>query len=129
MITAELRARAEELKKTECVHRGAWHDLIDELIVAAERPADFGLPEAQEPKYTINDHGRIVNRATGVAIPDEEPIMIFRAKDAEAGDAIDYYIDCCADENHQRVVSARVESFRKFASEHPERMKEPDSPT
>lgn len=128
MIIEMLKAQAAELKATECVGRAGWIELVDALIAAAEQPAGFGLPESQEPKYTINQHGRIVNRATGIAIPDEEPIIILRAKDVQAGDTIDFYIDCCADENHQRVVAARLESFRKFAREYPERLKEPDSP-
>lgn len=36
MITPELRIRAEELKKTECVHRDAWIALVDDLIAAAD---------------------------------------------------------------------------------------------
>jgi hypothetical protein len=34
----------------------------------------------QERKYDAVD-GKIVNRATGKPIPDDEPIVIFRAKD------------------------------------------------
>lgn len=39
----------------------------------------FGLSQAQEPKYTASSkNGRLVNRASGDAIPDTEPVFIFR---------------------------------------------------
>jgi hypothetical protein len=81
--------------------------------------------EAQEPKYDVID-GRIVNRKTGEPIPDDEPIMIFRAKDQHAHQAIAYYIECCANAEHQEIVARRLDDFRRFGNDHLERMKEPD---
>ena len=49
----------------------------------SEQRTDWGIPVNQEPKYQVDRAtGRDRrNRATGVAIPDDEPIMIFRAKE------------------------------------------------
>jgi len=86
-----------------------------------------GLSMIQERKYTVAG-GKIVNRATGKAIPDDEPIMIFRAKDMKAIQAIEHYRELCADETHRNVVAGRIIDFQIFADTHPYRMSvEPDS--
>lgn len=90
--------------------------------------SDFGLPLTQEPKYTIDQNGRIINRETEAAIPDDEPIMIFRARDTHAATAIAFYSNICHDPQHRAIVNQRFVEFQRFAAEHPERMKEPDSP-
>lgn len=88
----------------------------------------FGLSQRQEPKYTTSSqNGRIVNRSTGVAIPDDEPVIIFRAQDRNAADAISAYLCVCKDPDHRAVVKSRLLDFNAFAAAHPERMKEPDS--
>ena len=100
--------------------------------------------ETQEPKYQavefdadglaipINTahHGhtiRLVNRASGEQIPDDEPIFIFRARDVHAIEALTHYQLQCQDEEHRGVVEARLLDFRRFKHEQPDRMKEPDS--
>lgn len=88
----------------------------------------FGLSQAQEPKYTTaSATGRIVNRETGKPIPDYEPVMIFRAQDKRAVPALWGYHDACTDAGHRAVIKARIADFERFAVEHPDRMKEPDS--
>lgn len=84
------------------------------------------MTETQEPKYEIRD-GRIFNRQSGEAIPDDEPIMIFRARDKHAAEAIRRYGDKCQDWLHRGIVYARAEQFDRWARHHPERMKEPDT--
>lgn len=80
----------------------------------------------QERKYDAVD-GKIVNRATGKPIPDDEPIIIFRAKDPHAVMAMAEYIDYCQNDQHKQVITGRMKDFLDFARNHPERMKEPDS--
>lgn len=87
----------------------------------------FGLQQAQEPKYTTSQKdGRIVNRATGKAIPDDEPVFILRAQDVNAVHALMAYLDNLEDEEHAAAVGARMDAFEAFAAQHPERMKTPD---
>jgi len=85
-----------------------------------------GLTTLQERKYTVLA-GRIVNRATGKAIPDDEPIMIFRAKDSQAVHAIQFYMDLCSDVTHKNVIDGRIRDFVAFQNKHRDRMSEPDS--
>ncbi len=80
----------------------------------------------QERKYTFTG-GKIVNRATGVAIPDNEPIMIFRAKDMMAPEAILAYRNQCHDENHKKEVAGLARDFYAFQQDNPDLCKLPDS--
>jgi hypothetical protein len=80
----------------------------------------------QERKYNAVD-GKIVNRATGEPIPDNEPIIIFRAKDVLAVPALQYYMYLCKDDNHRQVIDGRIEDFLTWQAENPKSTKEPDS--
>lgn len=87
-----------------------------------------GLSQAQEPKYTTaTKDGRIVNRATGKPIPDDEPIFILRAKDPLASIALHAYLFHVEDPEHAAAVQKRIDAFDDFAEAHPERMKQPDT--
>lgn len=85
-----------------------------------------GIPIEQEPKYTVRD-GRVVNRASGEAIPEDEPFFVFRARDLYAVAALDHYADIVGQGEHRDAVIARIKDFEIFAGTHPERMKEPDT--
>jgi hypothetical protein len=80
----------------------------------------------QERKYDAVD-GKIVNRATGKPIPDDEPIIIFRAKDFKSVAALTFYAGLCENEVHRDVIYGRVEDFIDFQQRNPEAVKEPDS--
>lgn len=80
----------------------------------------------QDPKYRFEE-GRVVNRQSGEAIPDDEPVMVFRARDIHASLLIAYYHAMITNPDHKTAVSARIADFERFAEEHPERMKEPDT--
>jgi len=99
--------------------------------LAAHRTASTaapGLSFAQEPKYTVNGSA-IVNRASGEAIPADEPVFIFRARDRKALRALTVYGAAVAlgSFEHWDAVSERIADFSRFAAAHPERMKEPDT--
>lgn len=80
----------------------------------------------QEPKYRF-ENGRVINRASGEEIPLDEPVMVFRARDFNAEDAIGFYISLCSDQEHRDAVQQRINDFRQFREKYPERMKEPDT--
>lgn len=92
----------------------------------------FGLSMEQEPKYTTCPHsGAIINRATGVPIPPDEPIMIFRARDTLARPVIRRYVDllpenCARGSGFRDSAFERSQAFIAFADRHPERLKRPD---
>jgi len=81
---------------------------------------------SQEPKYGIRD-GQIVNRLSGAPIPDDEPIFIFRAKHRLAVRTLTAYFSAIDDPEHAGAVAVRLEEFKRFAREHPERMKDRDT--
>lgn len=88
----------------------------------------FGLSQAQEPKYTVSQKdGRLVNRATGQPIPDDEPVFILRAKDILATAALQVYLDLIEDPEHAAAVQKRIDAFDNFAEAHPTRIKQPDT--
>ena len=80
----------------------------------------------QESKYEAQE-GQIINRATGVPIPEDEPVFVLRAKDRQALRALRYYRDGLKNPPHVVAVNQRIEQFEAFADAHPERMKEPDT--
>ena len=84
------------------------------------------MTNTQEPKYTIQD-GQLVNRSSGEAIPSDEPVMIFRARDRHAEAMIHYYAELVTDEEHKIIVKERADDFARFRRKNPERMKEPDT--
>ncbi len=91
----------------------------------------FGLAQAQEPKYTVSQRdGRIVNRATGKPIPDDEPVFILRAKDVHATAALHAYlsaITAVTEPAHVIEVQRRIDAFDAFAEAHPDLVKQPDT--
>lgn len=81
----------------------------------------------QEPKYKIVD-GKLFNRQSDEQIPDDEPVFILRARDRHAAELLNQYrLLVLSPTDHWRAVSIRLEQFQRWAKDHPERMKEPDT--
>lgn len=89
----------------------------------------MSLSTSQEPKYAVSTDGKLINRTTGKAIPDDEPVMIFRAKDTKAMFALNAYLDVCNDKAHRATIKRRIADFTDFAAANPELMREPDTAT
>lgn len=88
------------------------------------------MDERQEPKYFGGKDGRIYNRASGEAIPDDEPVFILRARDTTAVATLLHYYHghrLCQNDRHADAVLQRLRDFQRFQREHPERMKYPDT--
>jgi len=84
------------------------------------------MRKKQERKYNIvND--LIVNRATGRKIPENEPIIIFRAKDIKSIVALEAYRDSCEDALHREVIQKVIDEFVKFQENNQSVVREPDS--
>ena len=85
------------------------------------------MKNTQEPKYKIKGE-TLVNRQTGVAIPDDEPVFILRARDIYAIRTLEFYRHFFAmHSDHSVAVSLRIKQFKDFEGDHTERMKVPDS--
>jgi hypothetical protein len=81
-----------------------------------------------ERKYKIDkDTGRLVSRAEGVPVPEDEPLFILRAQDRNALPMLMAYHAICQDLNHQGNVIKSINDFDEFRKKYPDRMKEPDS--
>jgi hypothetical protein len=105
-------------------------EVVRNLIVTCEGMEELleEMKSRQEPKYKIK--GQIVNRESGAAIPDDEPIFILRARDVSAVGTLEQYHNLnrgSSPPEHLEAVQKRVDQFRKFAEEHPDRMKVPDT--
>lgn len=129
LLLAEPGATSSTKRSLRRIGRKVERDMLARLAALAQpvpvQQEAAGLPRSQEPKYTVTG-SHIVNRASGEAIPHDEPVFIFRARDKFAVRALLDYAARCTD-NHYAAVRKRVKDFRTFASRHPERMKKPDT--
>lgn len=97
---------------------------FDAPVIPQAAPGEVQtLTKQQEPKYG----GMLFNRASGEAIPTDEPVFIFRARDKWAVMAIAGYMRMLPHDAHRKAVLDRVNEFQMFTQDHPERMKEPDT--
>ena len=90
-----------------------------------------GMPVTQEPKHGIRNN-QLFNRASGEDIPFDEPVFIFRARDKIALQALYHYNSLCAryvgaNNSHVHAIRLRIADFERFAHQHPDRMKFPDT--
>ena len=85
------------------------------------------MKKTQDRKYGLNNEGRLCNIATGKPIPDDEPIFIFRAKDAVSEQTLHYYLTMAVTEDHKSAIRQRIQDFKDFRVNNPDRMKAPDT--
>lgn len=88
------------------------------------------IVRAIDGKYGIREDFAIVNLVSGEEIPQEEPLILFRARDQFAADgAIVPYMHKCAvgmcNELHIAGLQQVLQRFYKFAASFPERLKQP----
>lgn len=64
-------------------------------------------------------------------IPDDEPVIVFRARDLLAPKAIRHYAGLCRDEGspdfHVDLCTATAREFEDWQDDHPDRVRVPDS--
>lgn len=77
-------------------------------------------------KYKAVD-GMVVNRTTGKPIPDDEPLMLFRAKDKRTIKMLCGYISECEDKHHQLIGARRLVNFLQYQVDNPDLVSEPDT--
>ena len=83
--------------------------------------------KTQDPKFYI-ENNQLVGQSGPV--PDDEPLFIFRARDRYAVRILMEYMHHIlgrTDDSHAAAVAQRIADFTKFASEHKDRMKIPDT--
>jgi hypothetical protein len=71
----------------------------------------------------------IVKTSNGESIPDDEPLILFRARDRNALTMLHNYREICladgCNEFQMAGIDNRIAAFEKFAMDHAERMKQP----
>jgi hypothetical protein len=86
------------------------------------------MTKTQDPKFYIQD-----NRLHGQSgiVPDDEPLFILRARDVNAlavlSDYLKHAIESGANTEHHEAICRRINDFARFRTEHPKRMKIPDT--
>jgi hypothetical protein len=88
--------------------------------------AEWGLRATQEPKYAVNALGRLANRDTGIAIPDEEPVLTFRGKDALLPAMLHFYISNLPPGVHRDRVEEQLRRVEAFQENYPRFVRMPD---
>ena len=65
------------------------------------------------------------------SIPDDEPVIVFRARDTTTPDLLAYYLMRCvkkgSPKRHLDLIVATIERFRRWQVENPDQVKVPDS--
>lgn len=90
-------------------------------------------------KYTTQDTKFCIESDTGTPrlvgqdgpVPDDEPLFILRGRDSLAVETLLEYYELAHDRGsalpHLKAITDAVDRFHKFAKDHPERMKIPDT--
>ena len=80
-----------------------------------------------DPKYRIE--GDEILNMSGVPIPEDEPLILFRAHDRHALAMLHFYRELCKKDGctdfHMRGIDNRIDAFGEFADIHPDRMRQP----
>lgn len=73
---------------------------------------------AEDRKFKF-ENGQFVNRVSGEAIPHDEPVIIFRARDKHALAILYEYQRRCSDPHHQQAIEDRIQEFAAYRDAHP----------
>jgi len=80
-------------------------------------------------KYHVDEKSQLVKTSNGVAIPQEEPTILFRSRDRLALPALLAYRRLCVEDGcndqHLSSLDEMIAKFKAFSIEHPEVMKQP----
>lgn len=83
-----------------------------------------------DTKYHV-EGDQIIKTGNGQPIPDDEPMILFRAKDRLAIPMLRAYRAICVEDGctdyHLNGLDKLIQDFGTFKEAHPERMKQPGS--
>lgn len=87
------------------------------------------MPRQLNSMFDINDDLRLMKRSNGEVVPDDEPVIVLRARDRLTLPTMLVYeilakLDGCNDWFMERITPA-LDGLREFQKDHPERMKQP----
>ena len=74
-------------------------------------------------------YGRVTTEHGG--IPDDEPVIVFRARDLTTAKLLPYYLMLCAKAGspvrHLDIIIGNIFRFRKWQEANPDKVRTPDS--
>ena len=79
-------------------------------------------------KLAVDQEGNLVKMSNGDIVPEDEPVIVFRARDLYAVPTLYYYLSLHqfdGAEWNRDMVREMIVRFEKFKEEHPDRMKYP----
>jgi hypothetical protein len=64
-------------------------------------------------------------------IPDDEPVIVFRARDKMVAPMLKFYLELCATNSspprHLSLIQRAAAEIARWQSEHPDQVRQPDS--
>ena len=78
-------------------------------------------------KYGVNGRGRVYNLQSGREIPEDEPVLLFRAQDCHLPRLLEQYAAMCQNEAHSMAIHARRAEVMEWQDNCPAKIKEPDT--
>ena len=78
----------------------------------------------QDRKFKF-ENGQFVNRVSGEAIPLDEPVIIFRARDKHSLGVLEHYRGLATDPHHQQAIDDRIQDFGSWRELNADRLKGP----
>lgn len=80
-----------------------------------------------EPKYEIDENGTVFNRQSGKPIPGDEPLILFRAQDANLPYMLCRYMMLTSDLEHRRAIALRLAQVCEWQAANADKVKQPDT--
>ena len=72
----------------------------------------------------------VISKNDGTALPEDEPLILFRGQDKLLPQLLEYYNQLCAQSGSPQAqiqaIQERLGAIKKWQVDHPERVKVPD---
>ena len=80
-----------------------------------------------DDKYQTNGD---ITKLDGAPVPEDEPLILFRAKDKLLVKMLDYYQKLCRDagspESQTKTLQSRIDTIKAWQANHQDKLKVPD---
>jgi hypothetical protein len=103
--------------------------ILNDVMDVSGQSTSVGVKMRQIDLKYHTDGTAIIKSTNGQVVPEEEPMILFRARDWLAVPLLEYYRKLCVADgcnDHQMgLVDQRIQEFKTFIQNYPERMKQP----
>ena len=102
---------------------------VTEAVMNSKKETNMTMVRKIDLKHHIDDKGQIIKTGNGVPIPEEEPLILFRARDRLAVPMLRAYRELCIADGCNDFQLGQIDElitrFVTFASANPQVMKQP----